>query len=109
LRLRASPAVGNSGLMDLPVAEGDPQLHRGHTPVPDRFMLQPNKLGPVHTTWMDGVASENRAKQFWARKAESESDGDPTAEGENAVWTDFRRNPQGRGQFSPCLRRCSLQ
>ena len=66
-------------------------------------------LGPVHTPWMDGVASENRAKQFWARKAESESCGDPTAEGENAVWPDLRRNPQGRGQFSPCLRRCSLQ
>jgi len=58
---------------------------------------------------MDGVASVNRAKQFWARKAESESCGDPTAEGQNAVWPDLRRNPQGRDQFSPFLRRCSLQ
>jgi hypothetical protein len=58
---------------------------------------------------MDGVAGENRAKQFWARKGESESDGDPTAEGENAVWPELRRNPQGRGLFSPCLRRSSLQ
>jgi len=42
---------------------------------------------------MDGVASENRAKQFWAHRAESESCGDPTAEGQNAAWPDLRRNP----------------
>jgi len=48
---------------------------------------------------VDGVASVDRARLFWKCKAESESCGDPTAEGENAVWPDLRRNPQGRASF----------
>jgi hypothetical protein len=42
-------------------------------------------------------------------EAEPEGCGDPTVEGENEVWPDFRRNPKGRGQFSRFRCRSSLQ
>jgi hypothetical protein len=38
--------------------------------------------------------------QIGPDKAEAEGCGDPTTEGEDAVWPDLRRNPKGRGQFS---------
>ena len=33
-------------------------------------------------------------------EAEPEGCGGPTVKGENEVWPDLRRNPEGRGQFS---------
>ena len=39
-------------------------------------------------------------------EAEPEGCGGSTAEGENEVWPNLRRNPKGRGQFSS-FRRCS--
>src|ERR1019366_3559777 len=41
-------------------------------------------------------------------EAELEGCGGATVEGENDVWPDFRRNPKGRGQFSPDIRHSSL-
>jgi hypothetical protein len=41
-------------------------------------------------------------------EAESEGCGGSTVEDDNKVWRIFRRNPKGRGQFSPFLRRSSL-
>ncbi len=38
-------------------------------------------------------------------EAEPEGCGGPTVEGENEVWPDLPRNPQGWGPFSPFLRR----
>jgi hypothetical protein len=34
--------------------------------------------------------------------------GEPKVEADNEVWTDLRRNPSGRGQFSRSLRYSSL-
>ena len=42
-------------------------------------------------------------------EAEPEGCGGTTVEGENEVWPDLRRNPMGRGQFSPFRRHSSLQ
>jgi len=33
-------------------------------------------------------------------KAEAENRGDPTIEGENAIWPDLRRDPKGQGRLS---------
>src|SRR5208283_2343555 len=41
-------------------------------------------------------------------EAEPEGCGGSTVEGENEVWPDLRRNPEGWGQFSSSLRRSSL-
>ena len=41
-------------------------------------------------------------------EAESEGCGGSTVEDENEVWPDFRRNPSGRGQFSPFRCQSSL-
>jgi hypothetical protein len=41
-------------------------------------------------------------------EAEPEGCGGSTVEGENEVWPDLRRNPEGRGHFSSSLRRSSL-
>jgi hypothetical protein len=41
-------------------------------------------------------------------EAEFEGFGGSKSENENEVWADFRRNPKGRGQFSPFLRQSSL-
>ncbi len=74
-------------------------------------------LGPVNTTRADGVASENPVRRGrgpgdrslslgW--EAEPEGFGDSKVEGENEVFPSFRRNPKGRGQFFPFLRRSPL-
>ncbi len=61
-------------------------------------------VGPVHTTPVGAAASENPARP----EAEPEGCGGSTVEGKNEVWPDFRRSPQGRGQFPPALRPSSL-
>jgi hypothetical protein len=42
-------------------------------------------------------------------EAEPEGFGGSKVEGENEVWPDLRRNPKGRGRFSPFRCRLSLQ
>jgi hypothetical protein len=42
-------------------------------------------------------------------EAESAGFGDSKHKDDNKVWAVFRRNPKGRGQFSPFLRCSSLQ
>jgi hypothetical protein len=42
-------------------------------------------------------------------EAEFESGGGTTVEGDNEVWPDFGRNPEGKGGFSRLLRPSSLQ
>ena len=42
-------------------------------------------------------------------EAESAAHGEPTGKDENEVWADFRRNPEGRGQFSRLGCRSSLE
>jgi len=42
-------------------------------------------------------------------EAESEGCGGPTAEDDNEVWRDFRRNPSGWGRFSSFRCRSSLE
>ncbi|MGB6131272.1 MAG: hypothetical protein WBG54_05790, partial [Acidobacteriaceae bacterium] len=51
---------------------------------------------PIDRTWSMG----------W--EAEPEGCGGPTVEGENKVWPDLPRNPEGWGPFSPFRRRSSL-
>ena len=41
-------------------------------------------------------------------EAEAEGCGGSTVEADNEVWPDLRRNPKGRGHFSPFLRQSSL-
>jgi len=43
---------------------------------------------------MIGVAGKIRSDE-----AEAEGCGGPTVEADNEVWSDFSRNPQGRGHF----------
>jgi hypothetical protein len=42
-------------------------------------------------------------------EAKSEDFGGSKIESDNEAWPDFRRSPEGRGDFSPFPRRSSLQ
>jgi hypothetical protein len=42
-------------------------------------------------------------------EAEAEGCGGSTVKADNEVWPNFSRNPEGRGHFSPALRRSSLR
>ena len=60
-------------------------------------------LGCIDIYWRAALREKIRPDE-----AEPEGCGGPTVEGENEVWPDFRRNPKGRGHFSPFRRRSSL-
>ena len=57
--------------------------------------------------WGPGVADENRARRGGIPPRRTVAG--PTAEDDNEVWPDLRRNPSGWGQFSPFLRHSLLE
>ena len=59
--------------------------------------------GPANTLGWMALRAKIRPDE-----AESEGCGGSTVEDENEVWPDFRRNPSGRGQFSPFRCQSSL-